>query len=298
MLKTGDILVFKAGDDWIGKSIAWITKSDVSHAAMVYGEDEIVEMGLNGISVSKISYHQGNSAHVMRMTSECNPQPLLDAAKVYVDAETRYDFPALVILAGLLIYNEIHPTQKYVNISDMIIRYACKELDKLIQKLILKNPDKALVCSQLVYQVYHDCGGDYRIHFDKGTFQSNDSMPNDNDEGTRLIDLVMTESANIDMSLPNEELLPEIEPEELAEQLYQAMVEPIEQTELYSNELDTMDTGSLSQSVTRFLDLVEQFLEKSKSDIDIDGLFVTPADLSYHARNLHQVDMLDIKRIH
>lgn len=298
MLKTGDILVFKAGDDWIGKSIAWITKSDVSHAAMVYGKDEIVEMGLNGISVSKISYQQGNSAHVMRMTPECNPQPLLDAAKVYVDTETRYDFPALAILAGLLIYNEIHPTQKYVNISNMIIRYACKELDKLIQKLVLKNPDKALVCSQLVYQVYHDCGVDYRIHFDKGNFQSNDSMLNDSEEGIRLIDLAMTEGANLEMSLPSEELLPEIKSEELAEQLYQAMTD---QTELYSNELDainTIDTGSLSQSVTRFLDLVEEFLEKSKSDIDIDGLFVTPADLSYHARNLQQVDMLDIKRIH
>ena len=296
MLKTGDILVFKAGDDWIGKSIAWITKSDVSHAAMVCGENEIVEMGLNGIGVSKISYQQGNSAHVLRMIPEINPQPLVNAAKAYVDAETRYDFPALAILAGLLIYHEIHPTQKYVNISDLIIRYACKELDKLIQKIILKNPDKALVCSQLVYQVYYDCGTDYRIHLDNGNFQSN-SNDMAGSEGVRLIDLVTTNNVNFDMSMQNEELLPEVEIQNLAEQLYGAMTEQIEFDSSSLNNIDTMNTGSISQSVTRFLELVEQFLEKTKSDIDIDGLFVTPADLAYHAKNLQQIDMLNIKRI-
>lgn len=34
-LKCGDILVFKAGNNWLSKTIAWLTDSDVSHAALM-----------------------------------------------------------------------------------------------------------------------------------------------------------------------------------------------------------------------------------------------------------------------
>ena len=43
-VKPGDIIIFDGGDNWVSKSICWLTNSTVSHAAMVYKEQKIVEM--------------------------------------------------------------------------------------------------------------------------------------------------------------------------------------------------------------------------------------------------------------
>ena len=44
-IKPGDIVISKAGNTWISKTIAWLTESDVSHAAIVLKDGRIAEMG-------------------------------------------------------------------------------------------------------------------------------------------------------------------------------------------------------------------------------------------------------------
>ena len=53
-LKPGSVVVFKAGDNWVGKAIAWLTDSDVSHAAMMLENMAMVEMGASGIRVGPV----------------------------------------------------------------------------------------------------------------------------------------------------------------------------------------------------------------------------------------------------
>lgn len=283
ILKPGDILVFKAGNDPIGKSIAWITKSEVSHAAMVYQEDRIVEMGMNGIAVSKVTAVPGNSVYLLRRQPDVVRQPLIDRADIYINAKTRYDFPALVILAGLLIYREIRPTSELVTITDLIIRSACKKLDQLIQSLILKKHDKPMVCSQLVYQIYHDCGKDYRIKLKDGMLQKSDSI--------RLIDMFddipetpLTQAILADQILEDDDVL--------AQQLYEIMSKQQTDTEV----LELADFAQLLHRGKEFLKLLEEFLKKAKSDIPVDALFVTPSDLLSHAKNLELIQTMELKR--
>lgn len=297
-LKAGDILVFKAGDDWVGKTIAWLTDSDVSHAAMMLDHEKMVEMGSNGIYAGPVRALDGDRAALLRFQPEKDPAPLAEAAKRYLDSKTRYDFPVLALLSGLIIYRRIRPTPKLVAITDTVLRAACVALDRLIQSVILKNPDQAMVCSQLVYQVYEDCGEEYHIVIKGGLFQNADAI--DMAGGTDmadgyicLADLADTVTGNDLAALADNSIRTE---EELARELFYALTEPEPEMDGMMG-ADTIDLGNLPSWTNRFLEKLEEFLEKSESNIPLDALFITPADLAYKAANLTTVAQLDIKRI-
>ena len=137
ILKPGDIIIFKAADHWISKSIAWLTGSDVSHAAMACENNTMVEMGLSGISVCNVCAvegMEGDEAYLLRLNPEKPVAPLVEAAAKYVNAQTRYDIPALAILAGMIIYRKIRKTPEMVHATDLILNGACLLLDRVIQR--------------------------------------------------------------------------------------------------------------------------------------------------------------------
>ena len=67
----GDIIIFKAEDNWLSKAIAKLTDSDVCHASMAYSEHSIVEVGSKGIVISNIDFTNGDDAYILR-----SPAPL------------------------------------------------------------------------------------------------------------------------------------------------------------------------------------------------------------------------------
>lgn len=288
-LKPGDVFVFKAGDDWVGKSIAWLTESDVSHAAILLENGKMVEMGSSGIHVGGIEVLEGNSAIVLRLSPEQDSTPVMAAAQKYIDCETRYDFPALVILAGLIVYRRIRPTQRFVAISDVILRAACVALDGLIQRIVLNNPDKALVCSQLAYQVYEDCGKEYHIQIENGLLQAA-AAPSASDDTVRLVELAG--NAAPDLVMAAVDTFPQ--DEELAKELYLALVE---QDSANGLDFAAADLGTLPAWCGHFLERLEEFLKKSQSNLPINALFITPADLAYKAKNLERVGEVNLKRL-
>lgn len=289
-LKPGDVIIFKAGDNWISKSIAFLTDSDVSHSAIMLENMMMAEMGSGGISVGQVEPQEGSGAIVLRLSPEKDPSPLVAATQKYVDCQTRYDFPALVLLAGLIIYRNIRPTPKMVEITDILIRAACSAIDRLIQ-LAQKNPNKAMVCSQLVYQVYSDCGKEYRIRIKNGQFQA---MPG-NDEFICLADLAGRNQ--LDGAAPmttNAASMPELNEQQIAEKLFSALEE---QDEPMDFALCDSNLGALPEWCGHFLNRLEEFLEVTHCELPIDALFITPADIAYHADNLLQVEEIELKRI-
>lgn len=288
-LKTGDVLVFRAGEDWIGKTIAWLTDSDVSHAAIMLGDTTMAEMGMSGIRVGEVEIEDGHSARVLRMIPEKDMAPVLAAAEVYVNCKTRYDFPALAILAGLIIYRRIRPTPRLIAITDLLLQSACVALDALIQRLVLNNPDKALVCSQLVYQVYDDCGKEYRLHIENGLLQTTEDCSDL--DGTICLAELAAASQGIELAAAGGIEFPS--QEELAKELYLALEE--QETDVVSG-FDENGFSALPAWTGRFLDKLEEFLEKSGSNLPINALFITPADLAYKTTNLKQVDEIDLVR--
>lgn len=297
-LTCGDILVFKAGDSWLSKTIAWLTDSDVSHAAMMLDGRRMVEMSANGIYTGDVEALEGDDAILLRIRPERDPLPLADAAQKYIDCKTRYDFPALVYLAGLIIYHRIRPTQKYVVITDLILRGACAALDRLIQSVVLKNPDKAMVCSQLVYQVYEDCGKEYHIAIEGGLLQT--VKDSDRSDGCICLADFICDAPDLDLTSDDTVLDKETpdhcaeDVEELARELYLVLSEQAAED---SMDFGQADLGSLPSWAKRMLEKLEEFLEKSKSNLPIDAVFISPADLAYKSTNLDTVGRLDITRL-
>jgi hypothetical protein len=283
-IKLGDIMIFEAGKDPIGRCIAWLTKSTVSHAAMVYSDDEIVEMRAKGIVTNKFRLDEkGKKAYLLRLKTSPNATPLITAANVYLDAGIKYDYPALVILAGLLIYRHIRPTQHWRNVTDIILLHACYQLDKIINQAGDKK--NAMVCSQLVYQCYLDCGKNYIIHM------SNKLLAGAKDHGETicLADLVRNAAdASVSYTVSQDhdvDVNANVDVDALADELLQAL----EESETASQDRrmqTTVNLNNLQEKAAEFLYKLEGILKNLYPDIPLAALFVTPADLLKHSKNL------------
>lgn len=282
----GDILIFKAEDDYLSKCIAWLTDSDTSHSAMIYTKDSITESVAPGVMTNKIETGKGEAAYLLRLTPARNPKPLIDAAKKYLDAGTHYNFPSLLYLAGLLLFRKIRPTNKLLNITERIMTCACLELDKLLQKLATHPENRSMVCSQFVYQVYYDCGKDYQIRIHN---ESMNTLKQDTG-AVRLYDLCNQNftSAN-DASVKNRII--EESSDELIEQLYEAL-HPADLTNAVS--LENFRTPPI---IDLFSQKLHKLMEILDSDMPIDSLFVSPGDFVYHSENLENKGELLIERI-
>lgn len=289
-IKVGDILIFEAENDWISKSIAILTNSDVSHAALVHDDMELAEMGLSGIQSNKFHVDSsGRKVYQLRLDPEKDPLPIAKAAEAYLNAKVPYDKPSLYILAGLLIFRSIRrPTTRWRKVTDLIINAACLVLDKMINKHIHGSDTKVMVCSQLVYQCYLDCGKDYKIKINNGLLQ--DTALN----GIRLADIA--ENNLIDSFAETTETseinLDSVNSDDLARELFEALSDVDNDEELLT-ESDLMGTAGKAK---KFMNLLEDMLERLSIKMPLDALFVTPADLLSNAENLKQISTFKMKR--
>lgn len=297
LLTKGDIIIFKAEDNWFSKAIAVLTGSDVCHAAMAYSENSIVEVGANGIIISHVDIQEGDEVYVLRLESEPDPAPLIRRADAYLTAETRYDFPGLFLLAGILIYQYIIPTPKLLKTVNHIFDAALLYLDKMIQHA-MKYKSRAMVCSQLIYQIFHDCGDEYRIQISKGCLWN--SSPDHFPGAIRLIEHLNPNSddafktvvpSDTDVTIPDLEAL--------AKELYILLSEENFSGACQDHQEKTVtDISSVIKGAEGFLSRLKYFLKLIDCDTPIDALFVTPADILYHSSNLKREKVLTLKRIH
>jgi len=292
-LQSGDILVFEAGDNWLSKCIAKLTNSNVSHAAMRYQDETMVEMSSSGIVCSTCKEAaDGSNAYLLRLNPEQDAEPLLAAAKEYLDEGVYYDYPDLVFFAGLIIYRAVRSTKRWQKIMDYILELACAELDKMINKLIHKDGKKAMVCSQLVYQTYLDCGEDYKIQIHDGLLQTENMLSEQVclAELAAESDAVAADNAVIRDSSSVE--FPEPDMEAICKEFYGAMEESEqEDCELCASD----DLSSLVDKAKKFLDKVEEILERAGVELPVYALFVAPSDL-LKADNLDNKGTVQITR--
>lgn len=270
-LKIGDILLFKPKKhSWIGKCIAKLTNSDVSHAVMVYGPDSMIEMNADGVGVYGIDQIEGDEVYVMRMHEPPDPELLIKSANSYLKAEVRYDFPALVILAGLLVYRRTVPSK----IAREIIELACNQLDHWMQQAFSRGAP-VMVCSQLVYQIYENCGPRYHIQIKEGILKTK--------KPDREADFCDIDGNDVKELLNLEELTQKSEA--LAKELF-AIIDSFDE-EVVSQR----DTPMHREYEKRFIDIIETLELK----ITPESLFTTPGDLLKHAQNLDLIGMCGIR---
>lgn len=279
--KQGDVLVFTADNKWISKLIAWGTFSDVSHAAMVYADGQMVEMGPDGIMLSRTQPGSGPSAeraYLLRLAPEQDSAPLIRAAQQYLDDKICYDFPALVLLGVALIYRRLQPDPRTFSPLDQLLALACVALDRLINQLS-GHPD-AMVCSQFVYQVYQDCGGAYQLMVENGMFQATE------DAQPRLFELAQPDDEGFEVTLANTDA----DPEALCQELFEALSEPSDMAAFANIQFP----HALTAKAGRLHSLLEQLA--ALVQVPLDALLVMPCDLAYHTTNLEQLGTLELER--
>lgn len=299
-LKKGDIIIFKAEEDWLSKTIAWLTDSDVSHAAMVYSENSIIEVGANGIGIHNMDITAGRGAYILRLQPEMDAAPLIQTADSYYHAEITYDFPALFLLAGLMIHKKVAPAQKLLSITNRILSIACLELDKYIQKAFLHHNDRGMVCSQLVYQIFNDCGDGYRIQIN--------SLKKDTAMDNGGVHVCLRDLADM---LPENDLASDQIPFDDNRQMHSLDLDDNDLRELYMALLESEDIPANDclwandQNLHRsalyarsFLDKVKELLSLADTDLPLDAMFITPADIAYHSENLKNMGTISLTRVH
>ena len=307
-LRKGDMILFFAGDTWLSKSISYLTNAEVTHASMVYSEDSIIEILADGPQVNKISLQdneqQGHKAYLMRHTPELDFAPLKQSADTYLQSDTFYDFPGLYLLGGLLIYHKIIPSPQVLKCTELILEAGILMLDRFIHQKLLHHTGKPMVCSQFIYQLFYDCGGDYRIPIINGCFSRQDKTGTDCQGEICLADLLKedsaleTENAISSFSVKKEDMdLPSLT-EDLSEKLYLALTQS-EQALLDLNfqSASSHDTGKVLSRARQFLDKVKLLQQKLGMDYPLDAMFVTVADLAYHAPSLQKIDTIYVKRL-
>lgn len=285
-LKKGDIILFKTEGDWLGNTIAKLTASDVSHAVILYSENSVIEMIAPGVCINPVTISPGNNAYVMRLKPELNAEPILKAADKYRRAKARYDFPALVILAGVIQLQSATMQRHLLPICNKIILTAAKQLDVLIEKIILRHKEDAMICSQFVYQAYYDCGGDYRLKVENGTMynsSSNAASP------TCLAQLPYGDYAITDELLGTDDIATE-QPEELAQMLMEQMEQ--EPTEC----LSVKEYPNILPAVHLFQKKIKKISKLLHTDLPFEAMFITPADIAYHTKNLERIASIQVER--
>lgn len=278
--KQGDVLVFTADNKWISKLIAWGTFSDVSHAAMVYDDGQMVEMGPDGIMLTRTQAGSGPSAeraHLLRLSPEQDSAMLIGAAQKYLQAKICYDFPALVLLGAVLIYRRLQPDPRTFSPLDQLLAMACVAVDQLIKQL-RRHPD-AMVCSQLVYQVYQDCGAEYQLTVENGLFEAaDDALP-------RLFELARPDD-DFETTCVN----PDADPEALCRELFLTLAEPSDAAAFENIQFP----HTLTARAGRLHSLFEQLAELAQ--VPLEALLVMPSDLAYHTTNLEPLGTLVLER--
>jgi len=171
-LKPADILLFRGKrGSLISKAIKFLTNSKVSHAALVYESSEkLIEESLEGVRIFDIEQHpdRSNTIYVMRrISTEDSMQPVLDAAKIYLEESEPFALYNLFLLGMLLLYKKFTPDTPKKEAMCEIFRELAAGIIEYIneQKYRGKLP---MVCSQFVYQCYEDAGGGYGLTIEDG----------------------------------------------------------------------------------------------------------------------------------
>lgn len=281
--KPGDVIVFEKDDHPLSQVIAFLTDSNVSHAALMYDSEYIVEMTRKyGIKKTKLTDYGGRPFHSMRHTTQTDMKPVIDAVDVYLEKHIPFDNFALYMLGGLLIYHKYVPTPEYKAIVNTILAIACIALDTFLKDIDNGKKNGAMMCSQLVHQCFCDADGDYRLKITNGAVWG-ERQPNSE---PRLIDLLKAAKDLPEYQAEDYEA-GVIDEEEIARKLYEALASH----EAKGNTSPAIDAElkRILSKTHKFLDLVENILEAIGSKIPVPSLFVTPADLYCHTENIKEI---------
>jgi hypothetical protein len=165
-LLPGDILLFSGEPESpISDSITYLTKSAVSHAAMVFDDSyEIIEETPPAIHINSVKARiNGGKISVMRHhPKKKNYAPVLDIARNYLNFNRPYSHSGLYTLGLLLLYRSFTPGRRSQKVIVKIFKKLTSELLDYVDRFLYpgKSP---MFSSQFIYRCYEEAGDDYHL---------------------------------------------------------------------------------------------------------------------------------------
>lgn len=185
-LKVGDIILLKPRKgDVVGEMIVDVTKSEFSHAAMVYSvkkdDIRIVELVKGGVKINKIRARKAEkdnyNGYVMRLRTEYDPDILKNTADHMMKRKIRFDYKSLFILKEFVdIHKHIYFDQESSHGAEYFL-LAAAEFINLAAKTGLsrkgsEKDEERMHCVQFIYNLFHESGDAYRLGMNGGIFLS------------------------------------------------------------------------------------------------------------------------------
>lgn len=156
IFQTGDVFLFEHDDSCISRLICKLSHSPISHAAMYFENEMIIEEGLPQIGTRPITKLGDRAVHVRRYRRwDKSGEKLLQVARRHLEAETPYSMGNLVTVGILLVFNSWKPGARWA--VKQALSAVCILLAKAIDKKKLHGK-KGATCSQLVYEMYEEAG--------------------------------------------------------------------------------------------------------------------------------------------
>ncbi len=154
-LKSGDIFLYH-GTHLISKLIRKFDGTEVNHASLYVGNNQVIEAkeGSSGVSKNSIYKSIENSKYikVFRLKDETlDINPVLNVANNFYLSPNRYGYEQIVLLAFIILINKALPTKTFRWIAKTILERAAQIILKLTQ-----NGKEVLICSELVYRSYEE----------------------------------------------------------------------------------------------------------------------------------------------
>lgn len=302
-LQTGDILLLTPPKEfsYISWAITFLTKSKVSHAAMLYNKEKnsVVEQVLPKARFNDLmKFSQGRKLLVCRFKEYKDPSPVMQAASSYVDKDNPYSMKNLYLVGYLLLYKRFTPNTAVKRAMIRILKKIIEHLSDIINE----KGQKPMVCSQFVAQCHEDAGPKYQINIIDGVLSQQDGSVYSvldlalnkvgEDVNTPLKAINLTKEKN---TQSEEELCKELyvafheqdqsllkSSPEVSQELLETVCALAEVHDLYI-QLHLGNTTHSDKSLNEKL----LILEKDKS------LFITPEDLLNNAPDLEQVGIIE-----
>lgn len=178
----GDIIFFKPNNnDIYGNEIANQMKSEFCHVAMVYSvcdenpnNIEIIELVKSGVKIKNAVLNseskKGTEICLKRLKDDLDPLPLHERAKTMSKLNIKFNTNSLFILGG---FSEYCKRYNLLNQPGSFYQYLLlfvSELDNLAKKATNGDASDQMHCAQFIYELFHECGNNYKIRLERGLF--------------------------------------------------------------------------------------------------------------------------------
>lgn len=167
-----------------------------------------------------------------------------------------------------------------------------------------------MVCAQLVYQIFYDCGKDYQINIDNGAIWSNGIA----EDSISISDLLIRDTANdaahlrdnIENVIEYEYEIVDESMDELTKQLYHVLegTDNLSFSDSNITNFSNMNNminlnnlnkqGSLLGPATEFKKRCERLQEYFKINMPLEAMFISAGDMLNHAENLELIGTCDL----